>query len=206
MHEPAVLVDVFAVHAFAVEPKALVDSDRARVVFEHVERDCVRAEEVVTLRVRDPVHAWAKIRRSEGPEEETIPLQNPAAFQHEVPTRSRCVKTFARPCRPSNRLGRAAQLGPDHAFKSTPRFPSYVIVYDPRFLDHVPSPLHVERPDRLRSIVERLEREGLFHGVETPPTAPIADLRRVHRGSYVELVRSLREGFLDPETAVHRDT
>src|SRR5206468_3295444 len=109
-------------------------------------------------------------------------------------------------CRPSNRLGRAAQLGPDDALKSTPRFPSYVIVYDPRFLDHVPSPLHVERPDRLRSIVERLEREGLFHGVETPPTATIADLRTVHRGSYIELVRSLGEGFLDPETAVHRGT
>src|SRR5439155_741387 len=162
----------------------------------------VPAEEVDNLRVREPFHASPKIRRSEGPEPETIPLQNPAGFQHEVPTRSRCVKTFARPCRPSNRLGRAAQLGPDDALKSTPRFPSYVIVYDPRFLDHVPSPLHVERPDRLRSIVERLEREGLFHGVETPPTATIADLRRVHRGSYVELVRSLGEGFLDPETAV----
>ena len=90
--------------------------------------------------------------------------------------------------------------------KSTPRFPSYVIVYDSRFLDHVPSPLHVERPDRLRSIVERLEREGLFQGVEMPPTATIADLRRVHRESYVERVRNLGEGFLDPETAVHRGT
>ncbi len=84
--------------------------------------------------------------------------------------------------------------------------PIVVIVYDPRFLDHVPSPLHVERPDRLRSIVERLERERLFHGVETPPTATIADLRLVHREWYVDLVRNLGEGFLDPETAVHRDT
>src|SRR5256885_4967524 len=84
--------------------------------------------------------------------------------------------------------------------------PIVVIVYDPRFLDRVPSPLHVERPVRLRSIVERLEREGLFHGVETPPTATIAELRRVHRESYVERVRNLGEGFLDPETAVHPGT
>src|SRR2546422_6291671 len=72
--------------------------------------------------------------------------------------------------------------------------PTVVIVYDPRFLDNVRSPLHVERPDRLRSIVERLEREGLFQGVETPPTATIADLRRVHRESYVERARNLGEG------------
>src|SRR2546426_5866286 len=84
--------------------------------------------------------------------------------------------------------------------------PAVVTVYDPRFLGPVPSPLHVERPDRLRSIVERLEREGLFRGVETAPTAAIADLRRVHRESYVERVRNLGEGFLDPETAVHRGT
>src|SRR5207237_9319438 len=42
--------------------------------------------------------------------------------------------------------------------------------------------------------------------VESTPAETSADLRRVHRVSYVELVRSLREGFLDPETAVHRDT
>src|SRR5207249_1595113 len=54
MHEPAVLVDVFAVHAFAVEPKALVDSDRARVVFEHVERDFVQAERPESITERGP--------------------------------------------------------------------------------------------------------------------------------------------------------
>jgi len=81
-----------------------------------------------------------------------------------------------------------------------------VIVYDPRFLDHVPSPFHVERADRLRAVVNRLEREGLFHDVERPVPATIADLRRVHRESYVDLFRNLDEGFLDPETAVHRGT
>jgi len=81
-----------------------------------------------------------------------------------------------------------------------------VIVYDPRFLDHVPSPFHVERADRLRSIVERLEREKLFDDVVRPKAATIADVRRVHRESYVDLFQKLEEGFLDPETAVHRET
>src|SRR5256886_11429962 len=84
--------------------------------------------------------------------------------------------------------------------------PIVVIVYDPRFLDHVPSPLHVERPDRLRSIVERLQREGLFREVEMLASATVADLRRVHRESYVEMVRTLGEGFGDPEPAIHPDT
>jgi acetoin utilization deacetylase AcuC-like enzyme len=97
-------------------------------------------------------------------------------------------------------------IHPDDALKSNPPFPADVIVYDPRFLDHVASPLHVERPDRLRSIVERLEREGLFHGVERPSPATAADLLRVHRETYVDLVRNLDEGVLDPETAVHPET
>jgi acetoin utilization deacetylase AcuC-like enzyme len=81
-----------------------------------------------------------------------------------------------------------------------------VLLYDPRFLDHVPSPFHVERPDRLRSIVERLRQEGLFQAVERPPTAAVSDLRRVHQESYVELLRNLDEGSLDPETALHPET
>ena len=81
-----------------------------------------------------------------------------------------------------------------------------MIVYDPRFLDHVPSPLHVERPDRLRAIVERLKQEGLFDEVVRPSPASIADLRRVHREAYLDLFEHLGEGLLDPETAVHPET
>src|SRR5207253_10413606 len=65
---------------------------------------------------------------------------------------------------------------------------------------------HVERPDRLRSIVERLEKEGLWRDVVRPSTAAVADLRRVHRDSYVELLQHLGEGSVDPETAVDAET
>src|SRR5213080_3817928 len=94
--------------------------------------------------------------------------------------------------------GRCLEIGP--------AIPAVVIVYDARFLDHVASPFHVERPDRLRSIVERLEKEGLWRDVVRPSTAAVADLRRVHRDTYVELLQHLGEGSVDPETAVHPET
>jgi len=81
-----------------------------------------------------------------------------------------------------------------------------VLFYDPRFLDHVVSPHHVERPDRLRAIVERLKRERLYASVEGATPATREDLERVHRSTYVEYVRNLGDGFLDPETAVHPET
>src|SRR5437867_5947530 len=79
--------------------------------------------------------------------------------------------------------------------------PSAVLVYDPRFLDHVSSPFHVERPDRLRSIVSHLERAGLFIDVERAPLATLANLKRVHRETYLEYFQNLGEGLLDPGMA-----
>src|SRR3989441_8726666 len=99
-----------------------------------------------------------------------------------------------------------AQNGGDDALKSARGPPSAVLVYDPRFLDHVSSPLHVERPDRLRSIVSHLERAGLFTDVEQAPLATVAEVKRVHRETYVEYFQNLGEGLLDPETAVHPGT
>ncbi len=81
-----------------------------------------------------------------------------------------------------------------------------MLVYDPRFLNHVSSPLHVERPDRLRSIVSHLERAGLFTDVEREPPATVAEVKRVHREAYLEYFQNLDEGLLDPETAVHSET
>src|SRR5438094_9122709 len=84
--------------------------------------------------------------------------------------------------------------------------PSAVLVYDPRFLDHIASPFHVERPDRLRSIFSHLERPDLCTEVERAPPAPPAELARVHNETYLEYFRNLGEGLLDPETAVHPGT
>src|SRR6266571_5223540 len=99
-----------------------------------------------------------------------------------------------------------ARKGRDDGLKSAPGPPSAVLVYDPRFLDHISSPLHVERPDRLRSIVSHLERAGLFNDVVRASPATVAEVKRVHRETYVEYFQALGEGLLDPETAVHPGT
>ena len=97
-------------------------------------------------------------------------------------------------------------LGLVDGLKHPQKFRRSVLFYDPRFLDHVSAPLHVERPERLEAIVDRLRSEGLFSEVESPTPAEPADLRRVHRGTFLEFFENLREGFLDPETAVHPGT
>ena len=84
--------------------------------------------------------------------------------------------------------------------------PGSVLFYDPRFLEHVSSPMHVERPERLKAIVDRLRAEDLWKDVHAPTPATLAQLRRVHRATFLEYFQNLDEGFLDPETAVHPET
>ncbi len=81
-----------------------------------------------------------------------------------------------------------------------------MLFYDERFLEHVSSPMHVERPERLHAIVDRLRRENLWKDVHAPTPATGAQLRRVHRATFLEFFENLHEGFLDPETAVHPET
>src|SRR6266702_5530373 len=105
-----------------------------------------------------------------------------------------------------DKLVRRGLDGPRRWLEVGPSAPSAVLVYDPRFLDHVASPFHVERPDRLRSIVSHLETAGLFTDVEQAPPATRPEVKRVHRDSYLESFENLGEGLLDPETAVHPGT
>ena len=81
-----------------------------------------------------------------------------------------------------------------------------VLFYDPRFLDHVSTPYHVERPDRLRAIMTRLREESLLTDVRKPQPASLDEIERVHRKTFLDAFRALEEGFLDPETAVHPGT
>src|SRR5881397_1160074 len=105
-----------------------------------------------------------------------------------------------------DKLVRRGPSGARRWLEVRPGAPSAVLVYDPRFLDHVASPFHVERPDRLRSIVSHLEAAGLFTDVEQAPPATRREVKRVHRDSYLEHFENLDEGLLDPETAVHPGT
>src|SRR3990172_57536 len=52
-------------------------------------------------------------------------------------------------------------------------------------MEHVASPLHVERPERLEAIVARLRKEGLFTDVMRPEPATLAEVQRVHRPAFL---------------------
>jgi acetoin utilization deacetylase AcuC-like enzyme len=70
-------------------------------------------------------------------------------------------------------------------------------------------PGHPECPDRLRAINEQMRSSGLLDELECleAPLAGVEDLKRVHRGSYVDLIfeNAPREGMvqLDPDTAMN---
>jgi acetoin utilization deacetylase AcuC-like enzyme len=76
-------------------------------------------------------------------------------------------------------------------------------------LRHDMGPGHPECPDRLRAINEQMRSSGLLDELKCleAPLADVGDLKRVHRGSYVDLIfeNAPREGMvqLDPDTAMN---
>lgn len=81
-----------------------------------------------------------------------------------------------------------------------------MIAYDATFLRHVASPGHVESPDRLESIVGELKRRDLWRDIQTPTPATRDDLERVHASTYLDVVETLGDGSLDPDTPIHPET
>lgn len=78
------------------------------------------------------------------------------------------------------------------------------IVYTPKYLDHDTGLDHPETPDRLRVIVEELNRSGLLKtrkcSILTPKPAKLKDLELVHEPDYIELVQrscAIGGGLLD---------
>jgi len=67
------------------------------------------------------------------------------------------------------------------------------IVYSPRYLEHDTGPDHPETPDRLRVIIEELNRSGFLKNpkcsILTPKPAKLKDLELVHEPDYIELVQ-----------------
>ncbi|MEM2874405.1 MAG: histone deacetylase [Candidatus Hadarchaeales archaeon] len=86
------------------------------------------------------------------------------------------------------------------------------LVYSERYLEHVPSMGHPERPDRLASIVQGLRRNGLWGPPATeiiePKKAQVEDLLLVHTEEYIEEVRELglAEMPIDGDTPVRKNT
>src|SRR5437899_12511759 len=68
--------------------------------------------------------------------------------------------SFIEPSRPRG------PIWPGRCLEIDSALPMVVLVYDPRFLHHVPPPLPVERPARPRPTVPRSARDGPYQGCE----------------------------------------
>jgi acetoin utilization deacetylase AcuC-like enzyme len=61
---------------------------------------------------------------------------------------------------------------------------------DPRMLEHIPSPTHPERPERLRAVLRHLERNGISGHCTSLPVRPATDeeLLRVHSPKHIAAI------------------
>ncbi len=62
------------------------------------------------------------------------------------------------------------------------------LIYDPRFMEHHPGPGHPERPERLRAMVERLQRDGLWERLHRIAfeAASLKVIERLHDRAYID--------------------
>jgi acetoin utilization deacetylase AcuC-like enzyme len=82
---------------------------------------------------------------------------------------------------------------------------------DPRMLDHVPSPSHPERPERLRAVIRHLERTGISRHCPSKPVRPATDeeLLRVHSPGHIAAVDAFAAqggGQIEVDTWVSPDS
>ena len=75
-------------------------------------------------------------------------------------------------------------------------------VYDDIFLTHETPRGHPERKERLISIVNALKSSPLWDQLThiKPRKATLEELEMIHSHSYVEKIKELRQGYLDPDT------
>lgn len=64
----------------------------------------------------------------------------------------------------------------------------------------------MEAPQRIDSIVRKLKALDLEQTWATPPPATREEVESVHAKSYVDLVETFGEGYLDTDTAIHAET
>ena len=81
-----------------------------------------------------------------------------------------------------------------------------MLVYPPECVRHVNLPGHVESPQRVEAVVQKLDAARLLKDYVVPEPATRAQIESVHSAAYVNLVASFGEGFLDTDTALHADT
>lgn len=81
-----------------------------------------------------------------------------------------------------------------------------MIIYHPKYLEHMQDPYHPESPQRLDAILKKLESSELMGGCLVPEAATKEDLLSVHTPEYVDYVQNSGEGVIDYDTTLHTET
>jgi acetoin utilization deacetylase AcuC-like enzyme len=81
-----------------------------------------------------------------------------------------------------------------------------MIVYHPKYLEHILDRFHPESPQRLEAILRKLEESGLMDGYLVPEDASREEILLVHTPEYVDLIQNYGEGRIDYDTALHTET
>jgi acetoin utilization deacetylase AcuC-like enzyme len=81
-------------------------------------------------------------------------------------------------------------------------------VYNDIMLKHEPPAWHPEKGDRLVCILNKLKSSGLWNKLThiKSTRAQLADISLVHTEKHMETIRTLGEGFLDPDTYLSKDS
>lgn len=80
------------------------------------------------------------------------------------------------------------------------------IFFNEEFYGHSQDPFHPESPERLRGIVQKLKRHGLWKDVVSSRTGNPDNLRLVHDEDYIDFIRTCGECNLTMDTRVHNET
>jgi acetoin utilization deacetylase AcuC-like enzyme len=80
------------------------------------------------------------------------------------------------------------------------------IVFHERYLDHFQYSGHPECPDRLVFAIRKMMDTGVWKDVIKPEPASETDLLLVHTKDHIERIRTAKEGFLDPDTYIRKET
>jgi acetoin utilization deacetylase AcuC-like enzyme len=81
-----------------------------------------------------------------------------------------------------------------------------VIVYHPKYLEHIQDQFHPESPQRLVAVMQKLEDSGLMDGYLVPEEATKDEILLVHTPEYVDMVENYGEGRIDYDTSLHVET
>ncbi len=81
-------------------------------------------------------------------------------------------------------------------------------IYDDIFLRHTPPNWHPERPERLRAILNTIEKRGLKDKIVwlKPEKATIEDLKAVHTEEHINRILKNNKTYIDPDTYISKDS